>query len=464
MPRLQIPLPTSFYKTLGLNVSAQELVNLYRINSQESQKVSSYLIGTSGLEDFADLDNNEPVWGMKAFGGLLYVSCGNSVYSVNAAGTKNLIGNIGSVNANVEWDTNGINLVVLKPTGDAWEVTSSNVTQITDVDYLPSSSISQSYGYFIFSIKDSNEWQISDQDSIAFSGFIAQADASPDLIVRTIQNSGETWIYGTETIEVWAYNANIDFPYQRSTVINRGCAAKNSVISEDDKMYWLGDDKKIYVSVGYQYTPLSTEPIEQLIAGFNTISDAIFWVYTDGGQKFLTCQFPSENITLECNLTLGEWHKRTSGFNGDRWKANCFENTFGFNLVGDYQTGKIYKIVFDSTSESGENIYRSFTTPYFFDLDNPFSFDRIELDIEAGLGNTNNPGKNPQVYLSWSDDYGHTFSNQYPASVGGQGNYRYKAMWIGKGTARKRCLKFIINDPIKVRISTIFANVQKLQA
>lgn len=468
MARLAIPLPNAFYKSIAKNISSQEIINLYVIPSQESQKVASYLLATSGLEEFADFGVQKPIWGMKEFQGSLYVCCGDNIYTVSQSGVKTLIGNIGTVVGNVMFEENGTNLVVLKPTGDLWEVTTSGVTQITSPDLYAASSISQSFGFFILPITDSNEFQISDQDSITFSGFIAKTESSPDNIIRTIQNNDETYFFKAKSLEVWAYTGDVDFPYVRKQVLKKGAASTQAFAQEDNSIFWLGNDKKIYEMQGYQYGAISTEVIEQIIAEMNVINDAIFWTYIDGGQTFLTCQFPTENVTYEANLSVRnevgkpEWHKRVSGSSG-RWRANCFENSWGGNYVGDYQNGKVYKIVFNSTTEDGENIYRSFVTPYFFELDNSFVFDRIELDAEMGLGNSSGAGSAPVVYLSWSDDYGHTFSNQYPASLGRQGDYKIKAFWLGKGSASKRCFKFIINDPYKLKIGGIYADVQKLE-
>lgn len=469
MARIRIPVPSTFYKTIAKNISSQEIENLYRISSVQSGKDSSYLMATSGLEEFCDIGVNAPIWGMKEFNDLLYVCCGSKIYTVNQTGIVTEKGDIGTVTANVQFEDNGTNIVVLKNVGDLWEITSSGVNQVADADYISSSSISQSFGYFILPITGSNEWQISDQDSVSFSGFVAKTESSPNNIIRTVQNSGETWFFKTKSTEVWQFTGDNNFPYIRTAVLNKGAVAKNAFAQYDTSLFWLGNDKRIYESSGYQQRAISSEAIDQLIAEMNILNDAIFWVYVDGGQVFLTCQFPSEKVTYEANLSIRdeagypEWHKRTS--NGlTFWRANCYENAFNENFVGDYANGKIYKIKFNEPQENGVNVIRSFTTSYFFDIDNPISFDRIELDIESGLGKVAGDGSNPIAYLSWSDDYGHTFSNQYHASVGRQGQYKYLASWLGKGTARKRCLKFTINDPIKVRIAGINADIQKLEA
>lgn len=464
--RLKIPLPSSFYKTLGLNVSVQTLINLYRVNSKESQKDESYLLNTNEVAPFSDTTSNATVWGMKFFNNFLYSCSGNNIYKTNQAGVTTLVGNIGTVTSNVifEFNTGGAatDLVVLKPaTGDLWQITSTGVVQITDPNYISSSSLSQSFGYFILPVSGSNQWQISDQNVLTFSGNEATAESDPYPIVRVFQCQGETWFFKIKSAEIWDFNGNVIFPYARNIVIDRGCAAPLSVVQEDSHLYWLGDDKKIYVSIGYQYEAVSSDVIEQIIAAMPIVSDAIFWIYTTGGQKFLTCQFPSAGVTYECNLNLREWHQRISpGFT--RWRANCFEKAWeGGNYVGDFANGKIYQIVFDNETELGTNVMRSFTTPYFFDLDNPITFDTIQLDIQTGVGTVSGIGSEPVVFLSWTDDLGATFSSEYPSSIGGEGNTKYRVEWPAIGEATKRCLKFTITEPVKVRISAIYANVQK---
>jgi hypothetical protein len=56
-------------------------------------------------------------------------------------------------------------------------------------------------------------------------------------------------------------------------------------------------------------------------------------------------------------------------------------------------------------------------------------FARFQLDLEAGVGNAADPGADPQVYLRWSDDGGHTWRAPLAVSAGTIGAFRRRAIW-----------------------------------
>ena len=61
----------------------------------------------------------------------------------------------------------------------------------------------------------------------------------------------------------------------------------------------------------------------------------------------------------------------------------------------------------------------------------------------------NDKPMDPTVLLSWSDDGGHTWSNDHPASLGVMGNYKNRAIWRRLGASRNRIFRIAISDPVK---------------
>jgi len=51
--------------------------------------------------------------------------------------------------------------------------------------------------------------------------------------------------------------------------------------------------------------------------------------------------------------------------------------------------------------------------------------------------------------LRWSDDYGHTWSNEYWKKIGKQGKYAQRLIWRRLGYAKDRIFEIRITDPIK---------------
>lgn len=55
----------------------------------------------------------------------------------------------------------------------------------------------------------------------------------------------------------------------------------------------------------------------------------------------------------------------------------------------------------------------------------------------------------PKAVLTWSNDGGHTWSNDHEASMGKQGEYKKRIIWRRLGYARDRVFRVMISDPVK---------------
>jgi hypothetical protein len=70
-------------------------------------------------------------------------------------------------------------------------------------------------------------------------------------------------------------------------------------------------------------------------------------------------------------------------------------------------------------------------------------FSSFELDMETTVDDTS------QIMLDWSDDGGHTWSNEIWRSVGKIGQYNWRAVWDRLGASRHRNYKITVTDPVK---------------
>jgi len=60
--------------------------------------------------------------------------------------------------------------------------------------------------------------------------------------------------------------------------------------------------------------------------------------------------------------------------------------------------------------------------------------------------------RDPQVYLRWSDDSGHTWSNLYARSLGAGGSFKTRVIWRRLGRSRERVYEVSCTDPVPFRI------------
>jgi hypothetical protein len=79
--------------------------------------------------------------------------------------------------------------------------------------------------------------------------------------------------------------------------------------------------------------------------------------------------------------------------------------------------------------------------------------------VSGGAGYTSAPTvtfvggtAEPQAMLDWSDDGGHTWSNEHWVSMGAIGEYSNRAVWRRLGRSRERVYRVTVSDPVKVVI------------
>jgi hypothetical protein len=75
-------------------------------------------------------------------------------------------------------------------------------------------------------------------------------------------------------------------------------------------------------------------------------------------------------------------------------------------------------------------------------------YSQFQLDLETGIGLVSGQGSDPQVMLRWSDDGGHTWTNESWVSAGRLGQYTRRAVWRRLGRSRDRIFEVVVSDPV----------------
>jgi hypothetical protein len=275
----------------------------------------------------------------------------------------------------------------------------------------------------------------------------------------------------------------------------------------------------VYKNNGYSGVRVSTHAIEYAIAQYGNISDAVAYTYQQEGHAFYVLNFPSASKTWVYDVSVQAWHERASGNEGQyRHRSNCQCNFGGTIIVGDFENGNIYAFDLDVYADNGQiqrwlrswralptgqnNLKR--TAHHSLQLDaetgvglngiDPFAplsnllaegfpFLATELDdditTEADVGLlavtpittsddlltesdedilvsvATTQGVIPQAMLRWSDDGGHTWSNEHWRSMGAIGQYGYRTIWRRLGMTEKlrdRVYEVSGTDPVKIAI------------
>lgn len=88
-------------------------------------------------------------------------------------------------------------------------------------------------------------------------------------------------------------------------------------------------------------------------------------------------------------------------------------------------------------------------------------YDRLELDVETGIGLISGQGDDPQIMLRYSGDGGHTWSNEHWRSAGRLGKYLTRPYWSNLGRSRDRVFEIVVSDPVRWVITGGYLYIKK---
>jgi len=510
------------------------MVNLFPEMVPEGGKQPAFLQRAPGLVLRTTVGTG-PIRGLWEHNSYMYVVSGDTFYQVSSTYVVTAKGTVAGTGLVTMADNGTQIMIAADPDGYIYNTSTGVFAQITDPDFPGASVVDYLDGYFVFIEPNSQRIWVTallDGTSVDPLDFVS-AEGDPDDVISMIVDHREVWLFGRNTTEVW-YNAGLsDFPLVRiqGAFNELGCAARYSVAKINNQVYWLGKDPRgqgiVYVANGYQGQRISTHAVEWQIQQYGNMSDAIGFTYQQDGHSFYVLVFPSVGKTWVYDASTGAWHER-AGWN-DQWtryrpQAQVFYNNE--NLVGDYETGKIYALDLNNYEyngatqrwlrswralPTGQNTLRR-TAQHSLQLDcetgvglslppgddaTPLSaengdfliaeFAQSFLATEGGDGLTTEagddfeflvdnpdfpvpfiapmflttqeypdpPGYDPQVMLRWSDDGGHTWSNEHWRSMGKIGAFGYRTIWRRLGMTTKirdRVYEVSGTDPVKLAI------------
>jgi hypothetical protein len=178
--------------------------------------------------------------------------------------------------------------------------------------------------------------------------------------------------------------------------------------------------------------------------------------------------FPTAEATWVFDVAAQAWHERASFDNGEfnRHRSNCQVSFNQEIIVGDYQNGNLY--AFDL------NVYSDGTRPQKWlrswralatgtNTLKRTAQHSLQLDCETGVGGDTDP----QIMLRWSDDGGHTWSNEHWQPMGRTGEYGTRVIWRRLGMTMKlrdRVYEISGTDPVKIAIMAAELDVAATRA
>jgi hypothetical protein len=501
---MQTPILGSAYTARSVNAADSRMVNLFPETLPEDSggKTSAFLQRAPGLRALATIGTG-PIRGLHSYGAYMYVVSGNSLYQVTTSYVATLLGTVAN-DGPVSMADNGIQLfVACNGPSYIFNNATNAFGQINDPDFTGAVTVSYLDGYFVYIQPDSQlVWTTALLDGTSIDPLdFASAEGSPDNLVSSIADHLETWLFGTNTTEIWYNAGNAGFPLQRiqGAFMEIGCAATFSVAKLDSTVFWLGADTRgkgvVYRARGYRGTRISTHAVEWQIQQYANISDATAYTYQQDGHAFYVLSFPSANATWVFDAATNVWHERAGYTNGGFTRQRAAYQTFFNNaiILGDFQTGDIYTYdleLFEDGTRTQKWLRSWRALPRDTNTLKRTTQHNLQLDCESGVGvdggaptttaytissisaDTTSAappsgesgaataevilqGTDPQVMLRWSDDGGHTWSNEHWRSMGRIGEYGKRVIWRRLGMTEKlrdRVYEISGTDPVPVYI------------
>ena len=465
---MKTPILGSTYVARSPNAADNRMVNLFPEIIPEGGKEPAFLQRAPGLRLLATIGDG-PIRGLWTFGGFGYVVSGNKLYKLTTAYAATELGAVGG-SGPVSMADNGQQLfIACNGPSYIYNAGTGVFQQITDIDFPGAVTVAYLDGYFVFNELNSQKvWVTSLLEGTQIDPLdFASAEGAPDNLVSLIVDHREVWLFGSNSVEVWYDAGQADFPLARiqGAYNEIGCAAAYSVAKLDNGLFWLGSDARgngiVYRANGYTGQRISTHAVEWQIQQYSTISDAIAYTYQQDGHAFYVLTFPTANATWVYDVSTQAWHERAGFADGQfiRHRSNCQMNFNGEIIVGDYENGKLY--AFDLEKYSDDTSIQKWLRSWRALPTGQNNLKRsaqhmMQLDCESGVGLDGiGQGTDPQVMLRWSDDGGHTWSNEHWRSIGKIGQTGRRVIWRRLGMTMKlrdRVYELSGTDPVKIAI------------
>lgn len=465
------PILGQAYVARSVNAADNRMVNLFPEAIPEGGQTGGFLNRAPGLRLLATIGDGpiRGLWTHTTAGLDAYVVSGNDFYKIDTNYNATLLGTVSGTGPVSIADSGTQIFIACNPDAYVYTESTNSFVQITDPDFPGAATVCYIDGYFAFNQPDSQIIWVTgildgtQIDPLAF----AAAESSPDEVVAVVNNNREVWVFGQGTTEVWYDAATTPFPLApiQGAYNEIGCVAPFSIAKLDNSLFWLGADPRgfgiVYRNQGYTGKRISTHAIEYAIQSYGDVTDAVAYTYQQEGHAFYVLNFPSANRTWVYDVSTGAWHERASWEDSEfiRHRGECQMNFNNQTIVGDYQNGNLYAFDLDVYDDNGavQKWVRSWRPlPPNQNNVKRTAQHTLQLNCESGMGLNDGQGNDPQVMLRWSDDGGHTWSNEHWISMGKIGQYGYRAIWRRLGMTMKlrdRVYEISGTDPIKLVVT-----------
>ena len=431
---------------------------------------SGSMVRRPGLEEYTTAGSG-PIHGFYywAHTNLVYLASGKDLYSLNEHGTVTLIGSdLFSATNRVIWDeainpsrklfgTNG---------GTPVEYDGTTANKLTDAN-APSAATHLAIfdTYMVANQTGTQKVEYSDVGTpTVFSAEFVVAEAQSDNLVFVGVGWDEIVAIGKKTQEFFYDDGVTPFVPKPGAIIEDGCISPYSIRLIDNAWFYLNSDRRVVKVTGRQPNVLSV-PVDKVLSGLTTVTDAIADELTIGGRTFYILTFPTDGKTIvydySLNKWLGEWGTwKILSASYHRWRGNCvlYVPEWNQHLVGDYIDNKIFKA---STTQykDGDMIIRSAWMTGNIDHGTSLWKKSLRLRIRVRRGDGDINETAPYLMLRYRDNGNKAWENTRHLSLGKEGDNEFYIEVGPLGRYRSRQYELSITDNVPLVLISVEENV-----
>jgi len=442
----QIPFAIGYSKGYSGKNNSAELVNMYVHMEEAGSKSNHILVNTEGAEIISSVEFE--ILGIYEFNGDLYIATTERLYKFNDETEEYT--ELGKVNftSDVTFADNGISVVVVgSGKGHAYTPGTEELKDMSvEEGWYPSDTVGYMDGYFIFNRTGTGQFFISKLYSTELNPLDwATAESAPDDTVAIAVSNRQLWLFGERSTEIWYDSGDPLYPFTRinGAVTDIGLTNHKTIAKIRESLFFVGNDFKVYMTVGYQPTIVSTPSVEKLLQDCDYTKLTAF-SFNNNGHWFYALHI-DDTYTLVFDKDTKQWHRRTS-CDTNRWFISGTINRHNSNNLVGYAEDKFYSLSMDHLTEDGAAIRRQIDSLPFNDGVNRFKLAELQLDMEVAQE------VNAEVILQTSKDGGITWGNNNYSSTGAVGRRLKRVRWLRLGMFRDCMIRIIITDPISIRI------------
>jgi hypothetical protein len=290
-------------------------------------------------------------------------------------------------------------------------------------------------------------------------------EARGDDLAAMTEFLQEIYNWGTESQEVWQDDGSPFAPIPQAAS-RIGIEAPHSIIQADNTLFALCvvDGIRTVVKMAGRTPQIVSNPIENVLSDYGTVSDAIGSLISVGGVHIYLLQLPSAGKTWAYDIKSdvwspwGTWDEATGTMGQFIGQHSCYVKSWNKHLIMSKTDGKIYE--FDRTVyEDDENLVKTYRRTAWEEHDTGARkrIPRLRIKIKTGATVTG------AAFLRWADDGAEEWSPYMELSLHPKGKRNFIIDLPQMGIYNSRRYEISITDDADLAFIWADETVEKLR-